>query len=430
MDNQSPLRGVRAVLLLADESANLVLGGLTQVDRLLLSVHECCHTPPVGNSRPLPVMVWWRTSALMAGHQAPRAGDPPLLSVEHWSGDPPPDGGALAGGGLLVLRTSLVVGRGVLGPLLQANDEARRGLPLQQTALPDPTLRTWSDWGRLLDGPDGLDGEHHPGPGFAAVLRGPGDVTRVERGLLRSLGKRSDGYVARTLNRAVSTRITGLLARTEITPDRVSLGVLGLALGAAWTVALGSPIGFVAGCLLNQLASMFDGCDGELARLKFLDTRRGAWLDTSIDMVGNHLFLLGMGIGLSRQPGLSPAAQDAYLWEGILATGALALCVWLVAWLTRQTSGEPHFNAFGSNLALGTGFGNPIRRVVAVLTPVFRRDVYALVFLGMALMGRPAWVLHGLAFGVMAHVPVIAWFWWQRHDLTLQVSTERGRLNG
>ena len=430
MDNQSPLRGVRAVLLLADESAHLVLGGLTQVNRLLYSVQECCITPPASNTRPLPVMVWWRNAALRAGYQSPGVADPPLLSVVHWSGDLPPDGGALVGGGLAVLRTTLVVGRGALGPLLQANDEAWRGLPLHHAALPDPTLRTWSDWAQVVDSPASPEGGRRPGPGFAAVLRGPEDLAGVERGLLRSLGKSSDGYVARTLNRAVSTRITGLLARTRITPDRVSLGVLGLALGAAWTVTLGSPIGFVAGCLLNQLASMFDGCDGELARLKFLDTRRGAWLDTSIDMLGNHLFLLGMGIGLSRQPGLSQAAQGAYLWEGILATGAFALCLWLVAWLTRQTSGEPHFNAFGSNLALGTGFGNPIRRVVAALTPIFRRDVYALVFLGMALMGRPAWILHGLAFGVMAHVPVIAWFWWQRHDLTLQVSTERGRLNG
>ena len=102
MGNQSPLRGVRAVLLLADESAHLVLGGLTQINRLLHSVQECCITPPASNTRPLPVMVWWRNAALRAAYQSPGVGDPPLLSVVHWSGDLPPDGGALAGSGLVI----------------------------------------------------------------------------------------------------------------------------------------------------------------------------------------------------------------------------------------------------------------------------------------------------------------------------------------
>ncbi|MEK6689484.1 MAG: hypothetical protein AABZ01_13625, partial [Gemmatimonadota bacterium] len=102
MDNQSPLRGVRAVLLLADESAPLVLGGLTQINRLLLSIHECCITPAARNIHPLPVMVWWRSAALMAAHQSPGVGPPPGLSVLHWSGAPPPDTGALIGGGLVV----------------------------------------------------------------------------------------------------------------------------------------------------------------------------------------------------------------------------------------------------------------------------------------------------------------------------------------
>ena len=39
----------------------------------------------------------------------------------------------------------------------------------------------------------------------------------------------------------------------------------------------------VLGAILVQFASVVDGCDGEVARLKHLASARGAWLDTILD---------------------------------------------------------------------------------------------------------------------------------------------------
>jgi len=40
---------------------------------------------------------------------------------------------------------------------------------------------------------------------------------------------------------------------------------------------------------------------------------------------------------------------------------------------------------------------------------LLRRDSYALVFVGLALLGHPEWILHCLAFGVAVHFPGLAW---------------------
>ena len=53
-------------------------------------------------------------------------------------------------------------------------------------------------------------------------------------------------------------------------------------------------LGAVLGSLLVQLQSILDGCDGEIARLKFKSSKVGEWLDNILDDQVN----VGYGIGL------------------------------------------------------------------------------------------------------------------------------------
>jgi CDP-L-myo-inositol myo-inositolphosphotransferase len=49
-----------------------------------------------------------------------------------------------------------------------------------------------------------------------------------------------------------------------------------------------------AGGLLAFVASIVDGCDGEIARLKFLQSDRGAWLDAVLDRYADALLLFAL----------------------------------------------------------------------------------------------------------------------------------------
>ena len=110
-------------------------------------------------------------------------------------------------------------------------------------------------------------------------LAAAADVPAAERWLLRSLIKQSEGFMSRHVERRISLALTRRLVGTRVTPDAMTLVSVGIGLvGAAFFLSV-SPAFQLTGALLFLAHSILDGCDGELARLKFLESRRGAILD-------------------------------------------------------------------------------------------------------------------------------------------------------
>ena len=109
--------------------------------------------------------------------------------------------------------------------------------------------------------------------------------------LLKSLISDRDGMVSRILNRRISTQITRFLVRTKLTPDQVSFLSLITGLFSAFSFGLAFP---VFGGVLAQLSSVLDGVDGEIARLKFLRSKYGAFLEAMLDRYVDALIILGI----------------------------------------------------------------------------------------------------------------------------------------
>lgn len=140
---------------------------------------------------------------------------------------------------------------------------------------------------------------------FWADVDTPDDFRAAERAVLRSLTKASDGPVSRYLNRPVSTRISKAIVGTSVTANQISVAVFLLyAVSAALFASGERPWLFVAGVIV-QAASILDGTDGEVARLRFETSKFGAWFDATLDRYGDALVVLGMAIAL---PALRPDA--------------------------------------------------------------------------------------------------------------------------
>ena len=123
----------------------------------------------------------------------------------------------------------------------------------------------------------------------------PQDMDRAENALIKRLrGKPGDGPVSRYLNRPVSVRISRHLARLPITPNQISVVSFLFCLVAAWLFAIGGYPALVLGGLIAQFASIIDGCDGEIARLKFLKSDFGGWFDAVLDRYGDAFLLFGL----------------------------------------------------------------------------------------------------------------------------------------
>lgn len=138
----------------------------------------------------------------------------------------------------------------------------------------------------------------------------------ITRSMLARLRGRPGGLVARLVNRHVSTRWTYWLLKTRLTPNQITTlgGLLAVAASAAMLQA-----GWVWGALgglLMQVSSILDGCDGEVARIRYQQSEFGKWYDSAWDEVVNALFLAAVGrhVAITEGPGWEWAS-----WAGPLA---------------------------------------------------------------------------------------------------------------
>ena len=68
-----------------------------------------------------------------------------------------------------------------------------------------------------------------------------------------------------------------------------------LSLFSAWLFSRGDYLAGVTGGFLSLAASILDGCDGEIARLKYQESSLGCWLET----IGDYSYYLAIFIGLT-----------------------------------------------------------------------------------------------------------------------------------
>ncbi len=138
---------------------------------------------------------------------------------------------------------------------------------------------------------------------------------RAEDALLHRLrGKISDGPVAARLNRPLSMRLSRYLVRYPVTPNQISLFSFLLSVLATLLLLQGGRLTLALGGLLAQVASVIDGCDGEVARLKYMQSDYGAWFDAVLDRYSDALLLFGLTI---HRYAVAPAFW--LLWIGFAA---------------------------------------------------------------------------------------------------------------
>jgi CDP-L-myo-inositol myo-inositolphosphotransferase len=207
----------------------------------------------------------------------------------------------------------------------------------------------------------------------------PETLVEAERQLLSSLNKGGqDGFVSQWINRPLSTLLSKYLVQTGVTPNQITVAsfLIGL-IGAGFLAAGGYVVGALGG-LLIQAASVIDGCDGEVARLKGIATPRGAWLDTMLDRYADLAITLGIVTAYARHaPGVLPLTVGV-----VAATGFI-----LASYVTKEFA-QRHSLAYPHDL----------------LDRMKHRDLRLLVISAGALVGFPYQAL--ILVGVLSHAAV------------------------
>jgi len=118
-------------------------------------------------------------------------------------------------------------------------------------------------------------------------------LEKAEAYLLEMLKKPTDGPVSRYLNRPLSRRITRHLVNREITPNQITSLSFAISILSAVLFFIPNYIYLLLGSILAQLSSVIDGCDGEVARLKFSESNFGKWFDAVLDRYADAFMLFG-----------------------------------------------------------------------------------------------------------------------------------------
>jgi CDP-L-myo-inositol myo-inositolphosphotransferase len=139
---------------------------------------------------------------------------------------------------------------------------------------------------------------------------------------------------------------------------------------SAFSFALGNYTSTIIGGLMAQFSSIFDGCDGEVARLKHQTSDYGAWLDAVLDRYADAAIILGMAYGLWHLEG-----NNAFLFVGYFAL--------IGSFITSYTA---------------TKYDSLIRARQRVATWRFGRDTRLLLIMLGAILNEIYFLLLTLAF--------------------------------
>jgi 1L-myo-inositol 1-phosphate cytidylyltransferase / CDP-L-myo-inositol myo-inositolphosphotransferase len=218
------------------------------------------------------------------------------------------------------------------------------------------------------------------------VVETPADVRVAERRLLRALVKDTDGFMARHIERPISLQISRRLAGTAITPNQMSLISIAVGICGGPFFLSSRPLMQTIGALLFLAHSILDGCDGELARLKFQQSRWGGVLDFWGDNVVHTVIFGCMAIGWSLSAGaIWP------LWLGAAAVLGTLGSAGFVYWRLMRLK-------YGGDALFTSVSASPERPLSRLLDSASRRDFIYLVIL-LALVGRSNWFLASAAIG-------------------------------
>jgi 1L-myo-inositol 1-phosphate cytidylyltransferase / CDP-L-myo-inositol myo-inositolphosphotransferase len=279
------------------------------------------------------------------------------------------------GGRRVVLDERWIVDPALLAALAESAEGVVAATPDGPFAADEEDLRRWARDGWRPSRPPLVPIEcREPRPALYVRAASPADVAAAEDALFAALSRNDGNLFARFVDRVLSRAISRRLAPTSVTPNQITLASIAVGLAGAASLLHPSYEAGVLGTLLFLVSTILDGCDGEIARVKFRESPFGA----KLDLVGDnlvHVFLfpcLAIRFWLAGEGG-------HFVWLGVV-TLAGAAASWLAVW---KIVARP----------------DPAWGVVGFFEAFANREFAYLLFV-LALVDRLAWFVWAMAIGI------------------------------
>ena len=388
------MKGTTALIMMTKDSGEIspdtVVAGIPLLRRIVMAASRAgCHEILVLDTG------WPGLMALLTGTQAV------LLPPDKLT-DSPHSSRILVLAGNLLPRPSLLTHLTEMPLRAETMHVPVSGIAVVETANPKAILsmighadddlsvfsgleRTYQRAGTLIDG-----------AGWVRVSN-RADLRNAERWLLRGLIKDAEGFMSRHFERKISLAVTRRLVRTDITPNQMTAVSVAIGLLGALFFLSSMPAYQLTGALLFLLHSILDGCDGEIARLKYLESRLGGILDFWGDNVVHSAVFVCIGLGW--QMAIKAPVPLVLAVSAVIGTLLSAGFVYRQTMRNKVSEG-PLFTSITNSEAPS--------RLTTLADSLAKRDFIYLVVI-LAASGKAHWFLVLAAIGAPLFFFILLW---------------------
>lgn len=228
-------------------------------------------------------------------------------------------------------------------------------------------------------------------PYFHFIIDSPERLKEAEKMATEKIRRAALGPVARHLNKKISLPISLLLAKCGIHPNGITVVNMILGMASGFFVAAGNYWGMLFGATLFQLASIFDGCDGEVAKLTFRTSKFGQYFDSISDNGALLSFFIGLIIATAK---IQETAATVGL--GLFLMVGLAGLLWQMILFLKRHTHSASLATFDKEYLSKLGEGDAPRWLIGFINfgkTLMRKDFFSLFFFGLAVIGYLSWAL-------------------------------------
>jgi phosphatidylglycerophosphate synthase len=148
----------------------------------------------------------------------------------------------------------------------------------------------------------------------SSLVSQPKDFLLQHKNLLNNCGLNNDSFMDKTITRFFSRQLTKFFLKTPLSPNMITILSLFIGLTSAAFFFQGTYEKSIIGAGFLLLSAWIDCTDGEVARLKFLESKIGGKLDILCDNLVHFSVFFSIGIGLYHSTG-----NSIFKYFGLLA---------------------------------------------------------------------------------------------------------------
>jgi 1L-myo-inositol 1-phosphate cytidylyltransferase / CDP-L-myo-inositol myo-inositolphosphotransferase len=209
-----------------------------------------------------------------------------------------------------------------------------------------------------------------------------GDENKIDQ----SMGSYSDSpIIDKYIIRKISGLISGLLIRTPVTPNLVTAISLILGIISGILFSFGEHSYTITASIVYFLSTIFDQCDGEVARLKHMSSEFGRVFDIIVDSVVNAVIVIGITIAVYKTNG-----SVLTIFTGLLAMTGISMSLLLTTYFSRNKKKDT-----GTKEMLDKLNNKDFFYVIMLVSVIFNQMLWFLLI--MAVGTNIYWIVHKIA---------------------------------